>query len=291
MASSFWPSCLPEAELFAQGSEERRQAGQEHFTEVFLAMLQSVSHPQLSALADWACNDSGTLHTSQISLMRNNKLRMLGTKAVDVLGRVNQMAWAAIHHPELLPRLGCAPLSPQIEKILSAYKPLVDPVSNEPLGSGAFLEIYLGLRRLPIQWPRSLEAKEAERLVERLVDWLEGELQTRNWSLREAGQRLQEAWGGEASGARRLVRVLAGLESYTAKQLIDGWEEIAAAVLQMLDHEPDVWALADALLMEPEARSRQRRSKAGGPTSGQPKGPAPSTERKARSSRRSTGTL
>jgi len=248
MASTIWPSCLPAPEVLQQVAEERRAAGQAHFTEVVLALLQSVSHPQLSELADWACNGSGALHTSQISQLRNSKVRMLGSKAMDALGRVNQAAWTQRHHPHLLPQLGCAPLTPRIEKILAAFQPLVDPSSGEPLGSGALLEIHLGLKRLPIELPRVLAVEEAQRLAERLTDWLEGELRHRGWSVREAGQRLQQAWGAEASVAKRLVRVLAGLETYTVKQLIDGWEPIAMAVLRMLDHEPDVWALADALL-------------------------------------------
>ena len=177
---------------------------------------------------------------------------MLGSKAIDALGRVNQAAWIRRHHPHLFPQLGCAPLTPRIEKILAAFQPLVDPSSGEPLGSGALLEILLGLRRLPIELPRVLAVEEAQRLAERFTDWLEGELRHRGWSMREAGQRLQQACGVEASGAKRLVRVLAGLETYTAKQLIDGWEPIAMAVLRMLDHEPDVWALADALLADKE---------------------------------------
>jgi hypothetical protein len=182
---------------------------------------------------------------------------MLGSKAIDALGRVNQAAWAARHHPHLLHQLGCAPLTPRIEKILSAFQPLVDPSSSEPLGSGALLEIHLGLRRLKVELPRVLKVEEAQQLAERLTDWLETELQMRNWSLREAGQRLQQTWGEETSGAKRLVRVLAGLESYTAKQLIDGWEPIAMAVLRMLDHEPDVWALADALLAGEQAERKK----------------------------------
>ena len=76
---------------------ERREAGRLHFGEALLFLLRHVSHPQLSELADWACNEPGNLHTSQISHMRNNKVRMLGTKAVDALGRINQAAWVHRH--------------------------------------------------------------------------------------------------------------------------------------------------------------------------------------------------
>jgi hypothetical protein len=108
--------------------------------------------------------------------MRNNKARVHGTKAIDALGLVNQAAWLARHQPQWLPALGCGPITPRIEQLLSAYQPLVDPISQEPLGSGAFLELYLGLRRLPITLPRTLRPVEAKRLAERLGDWLEREL-------------------------------------------------------------------------------------------------------------------
>jgi hypothetical protein len=190
--------------------------------------------------------------------MRNNKTRMLGTKVIDALGRLNQLAWVAVRHPELLPLAGCAPVTPRIQRLLAAYRPLLDPISQEPLGSGALLEIYLGLRRQPITRPRSLSLSEAGQLAERLGEWLEAELRARDWSFREAARRLQRLWEGEAAGARRLVRVLAGLEEYTAKQVADGWERIAGALLSLLERQPDIWALADELLapdlqVEPEA--------------------------------------
>jgi hypothetical protein len=258
MESSFWPSFLPEASLLQSRGEERRKAGQAHFSEVLMALLHPVSHPQLRELAEWACAEAGTLHTSQISLMRNNKTRMLGTKVIDALGRLNQLAWVAVRHPELLPLAGCAPVTPRIQRLLAAYRPLLDPISQEPLGSGALLEIYLGLRRQPITRPRSLSLAEAGQLAERLGDWLEAELRAREMSFRQACRRLQGLWEGEAAGGKRLVRVLAGLEEYTAKQVADGWERIARALLSLLERQPDIWALADELLatdlqVEPEA--------------------------------------
>ena len=282
MESSFWPSFLPEASLLQSRGEERRKAGQAHFSEVLMALLHPVSHPQLRELAEWACAEAGTLHTSQISLMRNNKTRMLGTKVIDALGRLNQLAWVAVRHPELLPLAGCAPVTPRIQRLLAAYRPLLDPISQEPLGSGALLEIYLGLRRQPITRPRSLSLSEAGQLAERLGEWLEAELRARDWSFREAARRLQRLWEGEAAGARRLVRVLAGLEEYTAKQVADGWERIARALLNLLERQPDIWALADELLatdlqVGPEAGCGVSKAVAPDPLGPAPVAPAPAT--------------
>ena len=288
MESSFWPSFLPEASLLQSSGEERRKAGQAHFSEVLMALLHPVSHPQLRELAEWACGEPGTLHTSQISLMRNNKTRMLGTKVIDALGRLNQLAWVAARHPELLPLAGCAPMTPRIERLLAAYQPLLDPTSQEPLGSGALLEIYLGLRRQPITRPRSLSLAEAGRLAERLGDWLEAELRARDWSFRDAGRRLQRLWEGEAAGARRLVRVLAGLEDYTAKQVADGWERIAGALLSLLDRQPDIWALADELLapdLQVEQEAGVSKAVAPDPLAPAPVAPAPKARPGSRAGR------
>jgi hypothetical protein len=263
MASTTWPSFLPETTCLERSAQERREAGHRHFSEVMEALLRRISHPQLSELASWACNDSGTLHTSQISQMRNNKTRILGTKAIDALGRINQAAWVARHQPQWLQALGCGPITPRIQLLLGAYEPLVDPLSLEPLGSGALLEIFLGLRRLPIIVPRTLRPAEAKRLAEHLGDWLEEQIRARELSFREACRRLQEAWSGEQAGAKRLVRVLAGLENYSAKQLADDWERIAVAIQSLLGLEPDVWALADELSAAP-VRQKEPLDGAGG---------------------------
>lgn len=192
-----WPDFLPERVLLETSGEQRREAGRLHFSEALLFLLRHVSHPQLSELADWACNEPGNLHTSQISHMRNNRVRMLGTKALDALGRINQAAWVHRHRPQLLDSLGTGPLTSRLEGILAAYQPLLDPISQEPLGSGALMAIYLGYLRLPIEIPRSVTPEEAELLCCLIGEWLDGQISQRGLSFREAARRLQEAWEGE----------------------------------------------------------------------------------------------
>ena len=171
-------------------------------------------------------------------------------------------------------------MTPRIQRLLGSYQPLLDPISQEPLGSGALLEIYLGLRHQPVLRPRSLSLSEAERLAARLGDWLEGELLAHNLSFREAGRRLQQLWDGEVAGARQLVRVLAGQEDYTAKQVVDGWERMAKALLTLLDRQLDIWALADELLAADSPAGEEPAAKASATASGGSapiKGKAPDT--------------
>ena len=192
-----WPGCLPPPEQFAIPGPERREAGRLHFTEALIHLLRPISHPQLSELADWACNETGNLHTSQISNLRNNKTRMLGTRSVDALGRLNQAAWILRQRPELMEQLGTAPLTPRITSILEVYDPLLHPQTQLPLGSGEFLSLYLGYIRLPIEAPFVLRPEEKELLAERIGIWLDEQLSAKGLSFREASKRLRLAWSGE----------------------------------------------------------------------------------------------
>ena len=247
-ATGPWPAFLPEQALLQIAGEERREAGRLHFSEALLFLLRHVSHPQLSELADWACGEPGNLHTSQISHMRNNKVRMLGTKAVDALGRINQTAWVHRHQPQLLARLGTAPLTPRIKELLEAYQPLLHPHTEEPIGAGELMAIYLGYLRLPIEIPRSLSTEEAELLCGLIGEWLDGQISQRGLGFREAARRVQEAWEGEPAGAERLVRVIGGMDDYSPRQLAEEWERISTAANQALALDQGPWELADALL-------------------------------------------
>jgi hypothetical protein len=140
------------------------------------------------------------------------------------------------------------------------------------------MAIYLGYLRLPIEIPRSLTPKEAELLCGLIGEWLDGQISQRGLGFREAARRLQEAWEGEQAGAERLVRVIGGMDDYSPRQLIEEWERISAAAIEVLALEQGPWELADALLelarqqkrpvatVTPIARARRRRSTAREPS-------------------------
>jgi hypothetical protein len=258
-----WPIWLPPHELLEVPGERRREAGRLHFTEALQQLLRRVSHPQLSELADWACNERGNLHTSQISHLRNNKLQILGMKCADALGRINQAAWVVQQLPELLPQLGTAELTPRIEAILASYEPLLDPVSSAPLGASQFLALYLGYLELPLERPLVLTPEQATLLAERIGVWLDQQLTAKGLGFREAGRRLQRAWSDEgnggdgpassSAGAAKLLRVINGLDDYSPRQLIEDWPRIAQAATAVLELDLDARQLASELLAAPIA--------------------------------------
>ena len=263
-----WPSFLPSEEQLAADGEQRREGGRRHLSEAVLQILRHISHPQLSELADWACNESGNLHASQVSHLRHGKLKMLGVKCVDALGRTNQAAWVFHHRPELLQQLGTAPLSPRLEAILRRYDPLVHPHSEEPLGAGDFMALYLGYLQLPVAEPLQLSGEQCAVLAERIGVWLDGQLTREGLGFREAARRLRLAWPGEANGAERLIRVIGGLEEYTPRQLGEEWERIAVASAGALEIEGDARQLAERLLGDgekPQAKPRRRQARSGRP--------------------------
>jgi hypothetical protein len=79
-----------------------------------------------------------------------------------------------------------------------------------------------------------------------------------------------------------LVRVIGGMDDYSPRHLIEEWERISAAAIEVLALEQGSWELADALLelareqnqkrpvatVTPIARARRRRSTAKGPSKG-----------------------
>jgi hypothetical protein len=237
MGPEDWPSFLPAEKLLRLEGPERREAGRRHFQAVMEQLLGSISHPLLSELADWACNEAGTLHTSQISNLRNGKAQMLGTKCVDALGRVNQAAWVARSRPWLLERLGTAPMSERIEALVRRYHPLLHPVSGEPLGAGDFLALYLGTLRLPLASEAALEPEQAQRLARGIGPWLDGELLEKGQSLRMAGERLAELCPGDPELVRRLLRVVAGFEPCDPGWLAMSWSELKPALEALLEQE------------------------------------------------------
>ena len=230
-----WPPFLPPEKLLRLPGEQRREAGRQHFQAVMELLLEPLSHPTLSELADWACGEAGTLHTSQISHLRTGKAVMLGNKAVEALGRVNQAVWVARNRPWLLERLGTAPLNGRLEGLVRRYQPLLHPHSGQPLGAGDFLALYMGSLRLPLPQEETLGPEQALRLAERLGPWLDGALLERGMSLRMAGERLQELCPGDGELVRRLLRVVAGFEECDPGWLALVWQELEPALAALLE--------------------------------------------------------
>jgi hypothetical protein len=209
-------------------------------------LLEPISHPLLSELADWACNEPGCLHTSQISLLRNGKATMLGNKVAEALGRINQAVWAARHRSELLPRLATAPVEERIQSLLWRYRPLLHPRSGAPLGPGDFLALYMGSLRLPAAEGVRLSPEQAEKLAARIGPWLDAALLEKGLSSRMAAENLRGLLPDDVELVQRLMAVVVGLEPCDPGWLAVVWAELEPALEELVGKENYDWLQQDS---------------------------------------------
>lgn len=238
---------------FARNGETRREAGRIHFTEALGFLLRGVSHPELTLLADWACNEEGNLHTSQISHLRNAKMRMLGVKALDALGRINVAAFVfKTDRSGQFRQLGTATTTARVEEILKRYEPLVHPVTGAPLDAGDLMLLYLGYLELPIRPLFELAPDVAEVLAQRIGPWVGNLIEERGFRYRDALTQLRQNWTSDRSGAERFSGAVAGMSDYSPADLARDWSAITAAVGDLIDDELDPRSLAEMVAIREE---------------------------------------
>ena len=211
---------------------ERREDGRQHMSAVMIHWIAQNrwSHPILEELATWALQEEGALHTSQISHIRNGRMRMLGVKTVDALGAINLALWAYQQGDRpLLKVLGTAPLSPRIEELLVDAVPLIDPRSEAPLSQGGFMELYLGYVHIPGVIGGGSSATDLASLAEKLGPYLEAVIRASGVDFIEARQAFAKALGDEAK-AKKLVAAAAGLDTLSAEELSTQVQAICAGL-------------------------------------------------------------
>lgn len=210
--------------------DARRDAGRNCFTRLLAYLLKDISHPEMSLLADWALNEPGCLHTSQLSHLRNAKMRMLGVKSLDALGMINVAAYNYQNRDrETLQKLGTAPVTARVEEILSRYQPLVDQNFGEPLNAGDLMMVYLGY-----VIPEGIEAEGDKRdwdaVSSNLPDWLEGLIEERGMRSREAVIMIRKSWRGDEKGLNNVLMMVSGARDLSAAETMTLWPEITKSV-------------------------------------------------------------
>ena len=216
--------------------EARREQGRALFTKVLSYMLKDISHPEMSALADWALDEAGCLHTSQLSHLRNAKMRMLGVKSLDAIGRINVAAdlFKRGERKELK-ALGAAIPTPRIEEVLERFEPIMNS-EGVAMDAGDFMMVYLGYIELDL-FEGEDSGKDWAKAAAGLTEWIEALLEEREVRTREALAIVKKAWPGTDESRDRFCLVVAGLEDLKAEELADLWPHIAVALKPILDED------------------------------------------------------
>lgn len=219
--------------------DQRREVGRSHFTSVLGFMLRDVSHPEMALLADWACNETGNLHTSQISHLRNNRMRMLGVKSLDGLGRINTAAHALkTDRKGRFRSMDTAQTTARIEEILERFEPVLNPETGEPLDAGGLMMVYLGYLILPELVPsESVDDSALSLAASKLGGWIEELIAERGLKFRDGLQLIRTKWSGSDSGRDLFCQVVAGMADYKVDQLREELENIAACVSGLIDED------------------------------------------------------
>ena len=202
-------------------------------------MLANVSHPEMATLADWACNEAGNLHTSQISHLRNQKMRMLGVKSLDALGRINTSVHAFQNDRKgLFRQLDTGTTTAKIEEILERFEPVINPETGQPLDSGDLMMVYLGYLRLPELVPAAaVDDKSIAAAAKNIGGWVEALIEERGLKFRDGLQLLKDKWTGSDSGRDLFCTVVAGMADYKIDQLRNDLDAIATCIGGLLDED------------------------------------------------------
>jgi hypothetical protein len=222
--------------------DQRREIGRSHFTAILGFMLQGVSHPEMTLLADWACNESGNLHTSQISHLRNQKMRMLGIKSLDSLSRINTSAHAfKTDRKGAFRKMDTAQTTSRIEEILERFEPVLHPETKLPLDAGDLMMAYLGYLELPDLVPAAAVDDQAiSSAAKKIGAWVEALLEEKGLKFRDGLQLIKDKWTGPDTGRDLFCQVVAGMADYTTEQLRADLEPIAKTISSLIDEDVSV---------------------------------------------------
>lgn len=217
----------------------RREFGKQHMSAVVIYLLSQNqwSHPILEELAEFALNEVGALHTSQISHIRNGRMRMLGVKTVDALGAINVATWAYHNDRELLKQMGTAQLTARIEELLKDAKAIIDPNTDSPVDAGGWINLYLGYIQIPgvVGGAGSADFQSASVAIGGFIEKV----------IKESGKDFMQAKAIFASAsdetkARKMIAAAASIDSYSTDELTADIATICKALkaLDGKDREP-----------------------------------------------------
>lgn len=221
-------------DMIPKENSERRELGRQHTSAAMIFWLarNQWSHPNLEDLAAWALNEEGAIHTSQISHIRNGKMRMMGVKTLDAFGAINLAVWAYHHDREALKTLGVATITDKIQGLIEFAEPIMNPNTDEPLDAGGWMNLYLGYLRIPGVVGGAKGDIDFEKAVNGLGRYVSRVISQSGKDFIEARPVLERSMGPD--DAQKLIAVAAGLGTYSSTELAATMAKICEA-LERLD--------------------------------------------------------
>lgn len=236
MTPSTLPTSFQSRQSVLPNNEERRAFGKQHMSAAMIFWLSQNgwSHPNMEVLANWALKEVGALHTSQMSHIRNGRMRMLGVKTIDALGAINQALWAFHNNKKQLKTLNVDVTTKDVEELLKDAKPLLHPITNEPLDAGDFMNLYLGYIRLEGVVGGASATADFSGVASKLGGYLEEAIRSSGTDFVDAKKIFSRAFQGSPEKANKMVAAAASLDAYSKEELTVDFAQICEA-LERLD--------------------------------------------------------
>lgn len=215
-------------------NEQRREMGRRHMSATMIFWLAQCgwSHPAFEAMAAWALDEDGALHTSQVSHIRNGRMRMLGMKSLDAFGAVNLAVWAYHHDKPLLKDLGCGVIDAKIEGYLQDAIAILDPETKMPLDVGGWMNLYLGYIQIPEVVGGAQGDESFEGIASSFGNYIAKSIAGSGKTPIEAKEIFFKSFDDEAR-ATKLVMVGSGLDTYNTTELQRDFPAICAALSKL----------------------------------------------------------
>lgn len=208
------------------------------------------SHPAVEALAVWALNEEGVVHTSQISHIRNGKIRMMGVKTLDAFGAINLAIWAFQNDRDLLEKMGTAAVTPRIEELIREAIFIQDPRTGLPLDQGGWMLLYLGYISIAEVVGGAKGDQNIEMAVERFPRYASRLISASGTDFIEVKAIAEKVFRSPAQ-ASKLIAVAAGLDQYEPEEfsrdvadictvftLLDGMSRSPIGLIEDLGADP-----------------------------------------------------
>lgn len=244
-------SCIPQ---YGDGyeacasNEIRRESGRNHVSSLMIWWFakNEWSHPIFSELADWALNETGSVHPSQLSHIRNRKMRMMGLKVIEAFGAVNLAVFAyqddkrtgAKGSESLLNRLGVRTVTQQIESWIEHATVIVNPVTKEPVWQADFMGIYLGYIKIAgvLNGHTDHDPKKMDQIASEIGSYLAEAIRNSPCDIWSASIIAQKIFGDD-SRSKKFVGVATGLDTYLGLELQRDITEIAMIISEITNND------------------------------------------------------
>lgn len=227
-------------------NESRWESGRNHVSNLMVWWFakNEWSHPKFSEIADWSLNTIGSVHPSQLSHIRNKKMKMFGLKVLEAFGSVNLAAWAYQKDKELenhgdnrfLKKMGCPPLTPSIEEALENAVVIMHPFTSTPLDQGGFMMAYLGYLKIEGVLSGSALTESSIRHAQKTVGLCLKEMMiVQNKSIFDVQELARKIFANDGQKVQKLINVILGTDAYDSVELqrdITEISMIASSIIQ-----------------------------------------------------------